>query len=238
MGAALWPTSSALPVHQPTWCNVYPYFSDKYLWPRGLPLEEIAPSRKWKSKGVGKARLMRCPIQQGLADGSPDVDAIWRLILDQDIKFKNKPSLGLMRGAWCPFNSQSTWWWPEAYPLMYMPSYCTIRMTDIWRGFIAQRCVWELGAPMVFHAAEVFQDRNMHRLVRDFQDEVPGYIGNTGLCKTLEELPLKPGKEAVGSNLLTCYQALVKTNIFPEKELPLVEAWLADVKKFGQSAQS
>jgi hypothetical protein len=230
------PEVKALPVRQAGWCNVYSYFSDKYLWPRGFPLDDIAGSRKWKSNAVLKARTCRCPIQQGLADGSPDVDAIWRLVLDQDIRFKPKPSLALTRGTWCPFNSQSTWWWPEAYPLMYMPSYCTVRMTDIWRSFIAQRCVWELGAPMIFHAAEVFQDRNVHRLVRDFQDEVPGYLNNTALCKTLAELPLKPGEKAVGDNLLQCYQALVRTNIFPEGELPLVEAWLADLKKIAEGA--
>ena len=224
---------SVLPVRQPGWCNVYSYFSEKYLWPRGFPLDDIAASRRWKSKGIGKARVLSAPIQQGLADGSPDVDAIWRLVLDEDIRFKARPSLGLTRGAWCPFNSQSTWWWPEAYPLLYLPSYCTMRVADIWRSFVAQRCVWELGSAMVFHTAEVFQDRNAHRLLRDFEDEVPGYLNNTALCATLEALPLKPGPEAVEENLLQCYKALVRTRILPDEELPLVEAWLADLKKTG-----
>ena len=72
--------------------------------------------------------------------------------------------------TWCPFNSQSTWWFPVAYPLMYLPSRVSFRMTDIWRGFVAQRCLWELGKGIVFHAAEVVQRRNPHALLRDFAD--------------------------------------------------------------------
>ena len=80
-----------------------------------------------------------------------------------------------------------------------------------------------------FHAAEVVQDRNPHNLMRDFSDEVPGYEQNNRLARVLEETKLESGADAVGNNLLKCYQALVSNDIFPEKELPLVEAWLADV---------
>jgi hypothetical protein len=230
------PAVSAVPVRHAGWCNVYAHFSSQYLWPRGFPLEEIAASRQWKPSGRLKTRTIASPIQQGLADGNPDVDAIWRLLLLADVRFKSKSSVALMRGAWCPFNSQSTWWWPEAYPLLYLPSYCTFRMTDIWRSFVAQRCIWELGAAITFHAPEVVQERNEHRLLKDFQDEVPGYLNNTIICDVLAALRLKPGKDAVAENLLRCYEALIRENIFPDKELPLVEAWLADLKKIAQRA--
>ncbi len=220
---------NALPVREAGWCNVYAYFSNELLWPRGFPLDDILPSQKWKPSARAKPRMAASPIQQGLADGSPDVDAIWRLVLQADIRFKSKKSLALLSGTWCPFNSQSTWWWPETFPLMYLPSFCTFRMTDIWRSFVAQRCVWELDAAVTFHAAEVFQDRNEHRLLKDFQDEVPGYLNNTAICATLAELSLKPGPSAVGQNMRRCYEALVQKGIFPDKELPLVDAWLADL---------
>jgi hypothetical protein len=220
----------AIPVRDEGWCNVYAYFSNEYLWPRGFPIEELAAARHWKPPGKLKGCASTSPIQQGLADGNPDVDAIWRLVLPADVRFKSRTSLALMRGSWCPFNSQTTWWWPDAYPLMYLPSYCTFRMTDIWRSFVAQRCVWELGAGVTFHAPEVFQDRNVHRLLKDFQDEVPGYLNNAAICNTLAGLRLKAGTRAVGENLLRCYEALIKQDIFPDKELPLINAWLADLK--------
>ncbi len=174
---------------------------------------------------------MRAPIQQGLADGSPDVDAVWRLVLDRPFEFERGPSVTLAPGSWCPFNSQCTWWWPDAYPLLYLPSYCSFRMTDIWRGLIAQRCVWELGVGVVFHAAEMVQERNEHDLMRDFRDEIPGYTRNQELVETLGDLDLDAGVDAVGVNLSRCYAALIAGDFFPQRELGLVEAWLSDLER-------
>ncbi|MAS93002.1 MAG: hypothetical protein CMO55_07365 [Verrucomicrobiales bacterium] len=208
------------------WVNVYRWFSDELIWPRGLPLDTI----KQEVSFEGPITEFEAPIQQGLADGSPDVDAIWRLVLDKDIKFEKRDSIVLPRGAWCPFNSQSTWWWPVAYPLMYLPSYCSFRMTDIWRSFVAQRCLWELGTGLVFHASEVHQERNVHNLQRDFEMEVDGYLQNARIAEALENLALEPGSDAVATNLYACYEELVKHDFFPEKELPLVSAWISDLK--------
>ncbi|MBL9158886.1 MAG: DUF288 domain-containing protein [Verrucomicrobiales bacterium] len=208
------------------WVNVYRWFSDELIWPRGLPLDRIHRDVSFE----GPVSEVIAPIQQGLADGSPDVDAIWRLVLDQNITFRNRDSIRLPRGAWCPFNSQSTWWWPVAYPLLYLPSYCSFRMTDIWRGFVAQRCLWELGCGLVFHAAEVHQERNLHNLQRDFEMEVDGYVQNARIAEVLEHLPLAEGPDAVSANLYSCYEALVKNAFFPEKELPLVAAWIEDLR--------
>ena len=112
----------------------------------------------------------RAPIQQGLVNGSADVDAIWRLVMDREFFFEPRASVFLEPGNWCPFNTQTTWWWPVAYPLLYIPSYCSFRMCDIWKSFVAQRCLWELDMGIVFHAPEVYQDRNVHDLMRDFRD--------------------------------------------------------------------
>jgi hypothetical protein len=109
--------------------------------------------------------------------------------------------------------------------LLYLPSYCSFRMTDIWRSFIAQRCLWELGQGVVFHAAEVVQERNQHDLMRDFSDEVPGYRRNRELARRLQDLSLQPGRGAVTDNLRRCYDALVAAEFFPATELELLDAW-------------
>ena len=117
---------------------------------------------------------------------------------------------------------------------MYLPSYCSFRMTDIWRSFVAQRCLWELGYGLVFHAAEVNQERNQHNLLRDFEDEVPGYVHNQRIADTLEGLSLHGGESGVSENLLLCYEALVRIGVIPEKELALVQAWVEDVGAIRQ----
>jgi hypothetical protein len=211
------------------WVNVYRAFSAGRIWPRGMPLDSIVASMAHPVPLAADSTRVRAPIQQGLANGSPDVDAVWRLVLDAPFDFDDGPSVWLPPGAWCPFNSQSTWWWPDVFPLLYLPSFCSFRMTDIWRSFIAQRCLWELGLGMVFHAPEVFQDRNEHDLMRDFNDEVPGYQRNRELAIVLERTGLEPGIDAVGENLGRCYAALTAEGFFPAQELELVETWLADL---------
>lgn len=207
------------------WVNVYRQYSHERVWPRGLPLNLIheRPNPEGKSPVT-----LEAPVQQGLANGSPDVDAVWRLVLDKPIQFDAGPSLALSIRAWCPFNSQSTWWWPEAYRLLYLPSHCSFRMTDIWRSFVAQRCLWALGRKLVFHPAEVLQVRNDHDLMHDFKDEIPGYLMNETIRKTLDLLNLKTGRAYVGENLLCCYESLVAQGIFPKQELLLLRAWLTD----------
>lgn len=229
--------SQTEPSDSPTWVNVYKYFSDELIWPRGLPLDQIhEPSGLTDTSptalagAADDAGKLWAPIQQGLADGAPDVDAAWRLILDREFDFRSGDSVMLAPGQWCPFNTQTTWWWPVVYPLMYVPSYCSFRMCDIWKSFVAQRCLWELGTGIVFHASEVVQERNPHNLMRDFEDEVPGYLKNNELVGVLETVQLDADPSSVGKNLRACYAALVSAKIFPEKELPLVDAWLSDVE--------
>lgn len=236
---------------RPAWVNVYRHFSGENIWPRGLPLDQIHTDLTL-SRGndltepfetpaclpnhTQPGRPAWAPIQQGLADGSPDVDAIWRLVLDREFTFHESDSVMLPPYQWCPFNTQSTWWWPVVYPLMYVPSYCSFRMCDIWKSFVAQRCLWELGTGVVFHAPEVWQERNMHNLLRDFNDEIPGYQLNHRIAEILDAVSLTTGPDNVGANLKACYGSLVENEIFPGKELPLVDAWLADVAAAQQGS--
>jgi len=222
----------------PRWINVYRLFTEELIWPRGLPLDCIHDALSQSDQPDSSLRSSPdevgkywAPIQQGLANGAPDVDAAWRLILDREFDFSDGASVMLSPGQWCPFNTQTTWWWPAVFPLLYIPSYCSFRMCDIWKSFVAQRCLWELGTGVVFHAAEVVQQRNPHNLMRDFTDEVPGYLENRRIAETLERLSLESDITSVPENLRTCYAALVSEGIFPEKELVLVDAWIQDVSE-------
>ena len=211
------------------WFNVYSHFTTNKIWPRGLPLNQL---NKITYKTIDKHPIQSY-IQQEIVNGSPDVDAIWRFIEDKTFTFDNSSSIAMHKGTFCPFNSQNTWWFPEAYPLMYLPSYCSIRMTDIWRSFIAQRCLWEMNSRVTFHAPKVKQNRNLHNLNKDFEDEVPGYLMNEKIIEILYELPLQQGEELkiTRDNLKICYQALIDSDIFSYNEMDLLCLWLDDVQK-------
>ena len=220
-------------VNRRGWVNVYRLFTDDFVWPRGLPLDEVRGDGGLAETDEDLVEVT-APIQQGLADNSPDVDAVWRLLHDKPLTFDRASSVYLEPGAWCPFNSQSTWWWPQVFPLMYLPSHCSFRMTDIWRGFVAQRCLWEMGHGIVFHAAEVRQDRNEHDLMEDFEAEIPGYRGNQAIMCVLSELSLTSGQGNCLANVIKCYEALVQSRIFPRDELKLIRAWAHDVESVMQ----
>lgn len=209
------------------WVNVYRYFADGTTWPRGLPLDEImrAPV-PYDSLAVD---IADCPIQQGLADDNPDVDAVYRLCQPLPVRFRRDRRLALGRDAWCPFNSQNTAWWPDAYPLLYLPATCSFRMTDIWRSFVAQRIAWVNGWSVLFHEPTVTQARNDHNLMRDFEDEVPGYLHNRAIAARLAGLDLVAGVDAIADNLRACYAALAEMELVASAELALLGAWLLDL---------
>lgn len=213
------------------WCNVYRYFTDKLIWPRGLPLNRIQDS----PADISTLDIITadCPIQQGLADDNPDVDAIYRLILPLPVVFDEAQNIILGQGTWCPFNSQNTTFWKDAFPLLYLPYHCSFRMTDIWRSFIAQRLAWTAGWNLAFHNATVFQERNEHDLMRDFADEVPGYLHNDRIRKTLEDADFGNGSPALLDNLLKAYDAMISLGVIGADERPLIEAWVDDLGKLA-----
>ena len=61
-------------------------------------------------------------------------------------------------------------------------------MTDIWRSFVAQRIAWANNWSILFHEPTVWQERNDHSLMRDFKDEVPGYLHNRRIGEVLDRL--------------------------------------------------
>jgi hypothetical protein len=205
------------------WVNAYRYFSNENIWPRGFPLEEL---QNCKNSGDAQSKkISNAMIIQGLADENPDVDAVYRMTMKLPFRFEKKDPLVLGKGTWCPFNSQNTVWKKEAFPLMYLPSYCSFRMTDIWRSFIAQRIAWTCGWNILFHSADVWQERNDHSLLKDFEDEVPGYVNNAKMSRMLEDLELKNGAENICENLLRCYRLVIENDWVGKEEMALINSW-------------
>jgi hypothetical protein len=215
---------------QKQWINIYTYFTHKGIWPRGFPLDEINNSITMPINT--KETVGDCPIQQGLCDIDPDLDAIGRLTMNKEIRFNKKAkSVALAQSAWCPFNSQNTTWFAPAFPLLYLPSHCSFRMTDIWRSYVALRIGAENGWPVLFHKPNVIQERNPHDLIKDFSDEISGYL-NTKIIRTaLDKLTLKGGEKNITDDLLKCYQTFIQLRLIDKKEIPLLNAWVKDLMK-------
>lgn len=212
------------------WVNVYPHFlqdSRQLIWPRGLPLDSI------HEHGVLKElqEPRRCPVQQYLADSDPDVDAIYRLLHPAPTLFnRDATPVVLTDGAWVPFNAQNTVFFKEAFPLTYLPAFVSFRMTDIWRSFVALAAMGRRGLSLSFHASTVDQQRNVHDLMRDFADEVPGYLHNRRIGATLRRTASMLPGESLPSDALLLWKALVDEGLVPPQELGVLEMWMAALR--------
>lgn len=205
--------------------NIYSHFSDELIWPRGFPLALINQREKLNTDTTSP---MKVGIWQGLADLDPDVDAIYRLVFNKPVKFKRKEPVVLPPGKYCPFNSQNTFWSKEAFPYLYLPATTSFRFTDILRGFIAQRLLWESGMHLGFHEATVYQERNIHDLMKDFKDEVECYLKTSEVINVLQELNFPDNHS---DNLALAYQCLDKDQLIHSEELPILDAWRRDLEQ-------
>ena len=152
------------------WVNAYASFSDENIWPRGLPLDKI--QSKPPAFDTLQVQETDCPIQQGLADGDPDVDAIYRLIFPVSTHFRADRRLAFGEGAWCPFNSQNTTWWPDA--LRADVPACILLVSHDRHLAQFHRAAHRLGERMVdpVPRAHGFQLHNEHNLMRDFRNKL------------------------------------------------------------------
>jgi hypothetical protein len=197
------------------------------IWARGYPLKHI--DARLPTDLVH--RRCRPGIIQFLVDGNPDVDAIFRLVrgadLDMQVDLGNLP-IGIV-DSYHPFNSQATLWPRDMFSLMYLPSSCPFRMTDIWRSYVAQRILYELGRCVVFEAPIVRQVRNTHAIHDDFFDELPGYQQSEMVIDTLLDINLGDLGQ-VSDMLCRCYAKLQSIGIVDKRELVLIKAWLEAVQ--------
>lgn len=209
--------------------NIYNYYTDQKIWPRGLPLNLI--NRKEKTEVTIKDTY-KVGIWQGLADGDPDVDAIYRLTSDAECSFIDRPPLVLQQGTFSPFNTQNTAIIKELFPLMYLPSHVTFRFTDILRGIIAQPIMWSAGYTLGFTNATVIQKRNPHDYFKDFISEIPMYLHIEKVSELVDKVT--KSSSTVIDNLYNSYLELEKENIVKSEELKILEAWLFDILKLNK----
>ena len=209
------------------WVNAFSYFTTERVWPRGFPLEQV--NKSFHPKPKDEIVNVLSPIQQELANGDTDTDAIFRLVypgLDIEFSALNSP-LVLDQASYCPFNSQSTVWFQLAWPLLYLPFSCSFRLVDIWRGYIAQKWLKNNDLFLTYKPPSMKQIRNEHNLISDFSDEIPGYLGVSRFCEVIDSIDEKEADKF----LLEAYQFLIDERFFDPEEIEGVRAWNLEFSK-------
>lgn len=207
--------------------NACRWFTDQHIWPRGFPLRSIRDPGCIPRRGQTPPTATSVGVWQSLTDEDPDVDALYRLVIGTPCRFREGERMVLARGTLCPCNSQATAFRKSCFPLLFLPSGVTSRVTDILRGLVAQPVLWAAGLHLGFTSASVVQDRNPHDLLRDLEDEIPLYRHT----KTIVEVVARAVRAGASMehNLASAYQALAGAGLVDSDEPSRVDAWLEDL---------
>ena len=163
-----------LPAFDPIGATNYPH-----LWHRGYPLQLLA-KRDYSQKSKKK---VTADIQADFWNGDPDIDAICRMEHAPECTF-DASFFPMTANKMAPFNSQNTFITKKVLKDYFLFPHVG-RMDDIWAAYYVQA----KNNTVVFHEASVYQDRNIHDLIKDMKQEYMGYENN---LKMVNELPQNP----------------------------------------------
>ena len=215
--------------------NPYPVMGapSSPCWPRGLPLEHI------KYAGLNRSSLYesRVPtasigVVQSLANHDPDIDAIFSLTqpIPFDFPGGRRPLL-VPDGTYAPYNAQATLHLYSALWTLLLPVTVHGRVSDIWRGYIAQRLARDIGMKFVFAPPIVRQDRNSHNYLADFDSEGPLYKRASKLLTQLDEW--KPKAQSLVGRIEELWVYLYEHGYLAKEDIVLVQAWLHSLLAAG-----
>jgi hypothetical protein len=151
------------------------------LWHRGYPLEYV----NGRTYSVKKNRFITPDIQANFWNGDPDIDAICRMIFKPNVIFSKK-KFPFFSKKISPFNSQNTIISRKVVKDYFLFPHVG-RMDDIWAAYY----VLAKGYKVIYGEPTVYQDRNAHSLINDFNHEVIGYSNNVKLIEKLKQNPEK-----------------------------------------------
>ena len=177
-------------------------------------------------------------VQQGVVDGDPDVDAIYRLTRKgRRRRFSVSPSTS----QHLPYSYHVVWWHRtirrttlhlyDAFWGLLIPQTVAFRVCDIWRGYWAQRLLWEVGSFLTFFPPNAVQFRNSHSYLDDFIDERELYHLSSDFVEFLAKW--KTSKTNFLDAILELSWDMVDKDFWRPDDAMLVQYWLEDLLAMG-----
>lgn len=226
--------------------NPYPLFhpTNPQAWPRGYPLEKIKSTLYNRNPFPIKTNSFdnhNIGVVQYLANNDPDVDAIYRLTqpLPFDFSSKSSPQLVLpyncadkrKRLVFAPYNGQATLHLYSALWSLLLPVTIHGRVSDIWRGYAAQRIFSDINIRLSFHAAIVVQYRNSHNYLADFDSEEPLYKQSQTLVDELMDWEFN--QQTLPGRIEALWISLYEHAYIGLEDVKLMQSWLFALIQIG-----
>ena len=216
--------------------NPYKGRAKANVWPRGFPLSFIKQENKYEQSNSSCSPL----VTQLLANTDPDVDAIYRLTSELPLNFSHFPyDIGLSIGTFAPFNAQSTLFRKKSFWALYLPVTVNGRVSDIWRGYVAQRIGWHLlesskDCFLSFSGQIVIEHkRNPHNLMKDFSAESDLYLKTEALLDFLAKWQPQTEQLTLPQIMISLYIELFERGFVEKEEIQFVKIWLQELHRLG-----
>lgn len=239
------PSESVLEVDviNPEACSVFnPYgffgASVENIWPRGYPLECLHDEKCKLASDfcVVNNNEQKIPIGifQAIEDLDPDVDAIYRLTRELPVHFAGAPQnlpVVVPENMYSPMNAQAALFQQMAFWSLFLPTTVHGRVSDIWRSYIAQTLMKQVGMRAAFIGPVVEQVRNAHSYLADLDAEVPLYEQAGALIDYLQHWTYN-GNTLEGA-MERLYVDLYEHGILEWEDVALVQLWLTTLQGVG-----
>ncbi len=200
-------------------------------WPRGLPLEEYHNQKISRACFSENNFSHKAAIYQSAANHDPDVDAVYRLTREIPFDFENdSKAIEVPLRVFVPYNAQANIHTRAAMWALFLPVTVEGRVSDIWRGYISQRLMWDQGLGLIYTSPVVQQQRNAHNYLADFQAEQDLYHRSGVLLRFLKSWTCTKG---MPSCMITLWIDLYERGYIELLDVELVKDWITELQKLG-----
>eukprot|EP01013_Petalomonas_cantuscygni_P011932 TRINITY_DN2559_c0_g2_i2.p1 TRINITY_DN2559_c0_g2~~TRINITY_DN2559_c0_g2_i2.p1 ORF type:complete len:469 (-),score=134.88 TRINITY_DN2559_c0_g2_i2:1-1407(-) len=236
-GMDLSPPATATRVYTTRECsafNPYPHMGlGNTSWPRGFPLNLVREPCPFAA--CPAVRTDDVAVFQSLADHEPDVDGVFRLTHHMPLYFAPcaKEPVTLARGTLTPYNAQATLYRDPGLWALLLPVSVHGRVSDIWRSYVAQRLLWDLGQTIAFLPPRVTQIRNPHNALADMHAEDPLYRQSLALVDVLQRWRAADDAAPIGRRFVELMVEMYERDFVGEKDVIATYEWISALHAVG-----
>ncbi|KAI5070129.1 hypothetical protein GOP47_0014472 [Adiantum capillus-veneris] len=213
--------------------NPYIHFGQHSVWPRGLPLDHVSSINSdiyYDSVASGKQW-----VQHGLSNGLPDVDTVFYYTRKDvqeliDIKFDSRaPPVALPQGTMAPFSHFNTLFHTPAFWALMLPVSVNPQVSDVFRGFWAQKLLWEIGGYLAVYPPSIH--RTDAKKAFSFEEEKDLHESVDMLINFLIGWSSK--RTSFFMRVLELSYGLAEAGFWAAQDVEYTAAWLQDLVSVG-----
>jgi len=136
-------------------------------------------------------------------------------------------------GTYTPYNAQATIHHAKGLFATLLPATVPGRVSDIWRGYFAERIFKDVGLSVAFVPPRVAQLRNAHNYLGDMDAESDLYFKTDKLLEFLETWLDKSESQTLVSRMEALRVALLEREYIESEDVVVLQLWLRALVAYG-----